>query len=88
MINDERWKCLGETERNEAYTTVQPKKAGLNWCGKDHSSVDEYACQFCAGIGYIDDDSTVATPCDVCGGSGHYEDICCDYHDEQEQING
>lgn len=88
MINDERWKSLGETERNEKYTTVQQKKDGLQWCGKDHSSVDEYPCVFCDGTGsFVDSTGSIVdstfTPCDACEGSGHYSDICCEYHAEQ-----
>jgi hypothetical protein len=80
MINDERWKSLGETEPNPDYVEILPLRDGLEWCGKDYSSFVDYACQFCNGTGWIDDCITI---CDVCHGSGHYEDICCDYHAEQ-----
>lgn len=65
----------------ERTQSIHLSRDGYKWCGKDHSTFDEYSCPFCDGTGSFVD--STLTPCDACNGDGHYSDICCEYHAEQ-----
>jgi hypothetical protein len=81
MINDERWKSLGETEPNKGHAEIPQEKDGLAWCGREKGGMVEYTCEFCAGTGYVEDGSN-----ETCGAclEGVYYDFCCEYHIEQQ----
>jgi hypothetical protein len=57
--------------------TADLVRDGFEWCGKDHSTMEEYDCPFCANDGH-ETDGTL--DCEMCNMTRCCEEICCEYH--------
>lgn len=57
--------------------TAHLMRDGFEWCGKDHSTMEEYDCPFCANDGH-ETDGTL--DCEMCNRARCCEEICCEYH--------